>query len=254
MEPLPITRSFGYRQNNIARLQALYGAKPPNAPIQVPPIDFSKDNIVIWVPGTGMGHIPSEVKLEILRRLGQNVSMVNAEYLANWKFLTSMPHGQQTLIAILEHIQRHKRPKTKVYLVGLSQGAMIISDTLAIDKYYDLVTRAVLFGHPSISGSHQEDLGTLKVREFNNFLDPATLEWRGDNLKIIKSLDGVFRGDVLQAVHLLGVAAKNPSETLLLITAGLRYLPFYNSPDDAFGPHNYTHKYKTGISWLLTEQ
>lgn len=246
-----VSSSIAYRGNDhITKLTAIYGRPDPSAQISIPNIDFTKDNIVVWVPGTSMRGIPLELQRELIKKFGNNVSIAIIDYLATWKFLDSMPHGQSTLMATLDYIRRNKRKGTKVYLAGLSQGSMVISDTLTYSRYYNDVTKAILFGHPSVAGAHQASLGANKVREYNNYMDPATIGLKGEPIKILKSLDSFMRGDVLGALYLLRVAALNPSYIPVLLALGMKHVPFY-TPKVVPDPHNYDGRYAEGVDWLI---
>lgn len=248
IEPVAINNPLG--TNNVAELVRRYGPVPAVHPIHVPHIDFSKDNIVVWVPGTSMHHMPEALRHQLIRQFGPTASLATLNYLANWKFTESMPNGMETLKATLDLIKRKKRPGAKVYLIGLSQGALLISDLLTNPIYNSMITKVALMGHPGIAGSHAHLLGASKVKEYNNFMDPATLEWRGDSVRIIKSIDNFMRGNVLGALYLLKVAVHNPAYVGALAVLGMKKLPFYSQVTRLPDPHDYTNQYADAVSWL----
>lgn len=217
-------------------------------PIKVPKIDFSKDVIVIWVPGTNDRHIPPNFS-RYIKQAFKDSTLVLADYTATWNFSVSIPHGIFTLAAILDTIKRNKNKNTKVLLAGHSQGALIIGEVLSKLDYLDLIERAALFSHPGVSRHHYE--GSLKVTEFNSQYDVTTFEWGNtDKEKIIQAVDSFMTGDLVKALYLLRVGLSNPLSTAWLGISSLRLLPvplFKGIP--AF--HNVSEEsYKKAVMYL----
>lgn len=193
--------------------------------VKVPKIDFSKDTIVIWVPGTNDRHIPQHFITHINKTFKNN-TIVLADYLASWNFSESIPHGIFTLSAIFDYIKKNKKKSTKILVAGQSQGALIVGELLAKKDYFDLVDRAVLFSHPGVSKHHYE--GISKVAEFNNKYDFTTFEWGdADKDKIIKAVDSLMTGDLTKSLYLLKVGLSNPLNTAWLGISSLRLLPVF---------------------------
>lgn len=194
-------------------------------PVKIPQIDFSKDVIVVWVPGTNDRNIP-KVFLREINTAFKNSTVVLSDYVATWNFSVSIPHGVFTLAAILNHIKKNKKKNAKVFLAGQSQGALVVGEAMAKKEYFSLVNRAVLFSHPGVSKHHYE--GASKVVEFNNQYDVTTFEWGQsdeDKEKIIRAVDEFMTGDLTKALYLLKVGFKNPLDAAWLGISSLRLLP-----------------------------
>lgn len=221
--------------------------------VKVPQIDFSKDAIIIWVPGTNDRHIPEHFK-QYVRKMFPSNSLVMADYEASWNFSVSIPHGIFTLTSILKHIKKHKGRKTKVYLAGQSQGSLIVGEVMAKKEYSSLVNRAVLFSHPGISKHHYTGMEPEKVIEFNNPLDFTTFDWGATSEKekeeIIKAVDSFMTGDVSKALYLLKVGITNPINSAWLGISSLRLLPvpFFKGIPAFHSVQN--EDYKTAVGYL----
>lgn len=237
--------------NTITTMMARYGTPSAGIPeVKIPAVDFSKDYVVIWVPGTNDHKIPSEFSDYIKRNYGPKASIVMADYQATWDFMTSLPHGYRSLQALLDHVIASKRPGTKIVVAGLSQGSLILSELLTHPKYRKAIHRAALLGHPGMATNHGSDTG--KVWEHNNTLDPSTLEWRGDKPRILYSIHRLRHGDLWAGVYLLKVGLTNPAYAAALVALGVKKLPFRISHSPSVDPHNYTEWYDDAARWLFS--
>jgi hypothetical protein len=222
---------------------------PLDPNITIPKIDFSKDYIILWVPGTDDHNIPAKFAESIRQMFGDNVSLSLCDYMATWQLQSSIANGDATLMQTLDYIRKHKKKSTKVMLAGLSQGSIVISDIMANPAYSSLVTRASLVGHPGVANHHFDNDRT--VREFNNSLDFTTFDWDSDNEKIIQSVDMFLRGDVLAGVSLLKVGLHNPMQILWMAAVSLHRIPFLGFTQLLkTDPHNYTEYLDDAASWL----
>ena len=225
----------------------------PNTPldtnVRIPNIDFSKDYIILWVPGTNDHLVPPKFIESIRQMFGDTASLDLCDYMATWRLQTSIANGQATLMQTLDYVKAHKKKSTKIFLAGLSQGSIIISDILANPKYAGLITRSVLVGHPGVADHHFDY--TDNVREINNPLDFATFDWGGDRQRTIQNVDMFFRGDVFAGVRLLALALHHPLDALWVAALNLHRVPFLGLPsplqDD---PHNYTEFLDDAASFL----
>lgn len=240
--------------NSITSMQVRFpSADLKVPPVRIPNIDLSKKYIVLWVPGTNSHSIPEEFLRDIKQHFGDDATTALVDYEAAWTFRTSMAHGYATLRATLEYLISNMRPGTKILLAGLSQGSMVISELLTNPRYYQLISRAALLGHPGVAANHVHGVPDPKISEFNNPFDPSTLPWRGDPVKIIKSVDSFMRGDILDAVYLLKVAALNPLYTTTLAALGLKNTPFYTLASRIPVPkdiHDYRESMDDAAYWL----
>ena len=215
----------------------------------VPKINFKKKHIILWVPGTNDHQIPAKF-LEMVRQMfGDDAEVVLVDYMATEEYAISRPHGTMTLKATLDHIRRNNTGGSSIYLAGLSQGAMVISDVVSDEKYGRLINRAVLIGHPGVATYHFDN--HPKVKEFNNSLDIVTFKWSEDGDSIIHKVTKFLQGDILAGVSLLGTIVDHPLKSLW---AGLLYLhrvPFLNFPKLLESdPHDYTSSMDDAASWL----
>lgn len=138
-----------------------------NADKALSQIDWSKDTIGLWVPGTG-GH---NVDPKFAQGLGPNTSTVAVDYQSNLDMPTGVATAMETTRLILE--ETAKRGK-KVNLGGHSQGAWVAGEVMANPGMRDKVNKAVLYGHPTQGNAQYDDGKDPKVREINNADDPYT--------------------------------------------------------------------------------
>ena len=223
----PISASTVVASINVANeyLREANRAVPtPPIPVRLPEIDFSKDTIVIWVPGTNDHQIPVGFKEALEDFFLNGYSLAKADYLASWNLTVSITHGINTLEAVLDYIKAHKKPNAKVYLAGESQGSLVISRVLSKAKYYGLVTGAALLGAPGVAKNHFEK--SDKVKEFNNRLDPVTIRWGGMNTEdMIGHVSRVMTGDILAGLNLIGIIFHNPLDVIWLALSNLHKIP-----------------------------
>lgn len=222
----------------------------PVPPIPLPDVDFSKDYIVIWVPGTSDKNIPYEFSETVKLLFKNKADLVMLDYLATWEFNTSMVHGYDQLKRLLDYVSQNKRPGAKIMIAGLSQGSMVISELMMNPKYYNMVSRISLLGHPGLAKNHGSDMG--KAWEFNNRMDPSTLPWRGDKARILHSIDRFFtHKDAIAGMYLLGVGLTNPAYAGALAALGLKHLPLYTPKVGVSDVHNYRGWYDDAANWLF---
>lgn len=180
-------------------------------------IDFSKRDIVIWVPGTSSHgpHRDFEAAVRDAWR-GEGTNLVALEYEATWHLRRSVPTGIATLRLVLEGI-RARGGDHRVLLSGESQGAWIIGETIADPAVGRVVDRAILLGHPWLA-AHQYAAGQdPRVRVINHDGDQVTLPVRGDAtvgldaMIAIRTLQLSRIGDVVRAL------AANPAHGVLML-------------------------------------
>jgi len=214
-----------------------------------PKINFKKKHIILWVPGTNDHAIPAKFIEAVKQMFGDDAEVVMVDYMATPEFAISRPQGVLTLKATLDYIRAHNTGGSKIYLAGLSQGAMVISDIITMPAYSNMVERSVFMGHPGLSTNHFKH--DSKVKEFNNPLDIVTFDWAEDGDMFIQKITKFLRGDILAGVSLLGTIVHHPLESLW---AGLLYLhrvPFLHFPKFLeTDPHDYTASMDDAVSWL----
>lgn len=211
-------------------------------------IDFSKRDIVIWVPGTsnsGPHHAFEAAVRDSYRGSGSN--LVALEYEASWHLRRSVPTGVATLRLVLEGI-RARGGDHRVLLAGESQGAWIIGEAIADPAVSKVVDRAVLLGHPWLA-THQYDRGQdSRVRVINHDGDQVTLPVKGsptvglDAMLAIRTLDLSKAGDLVKAM------ASNPNHGVLMLKNLAFAIPLVKSL--LRNPHVYDGEMTRAVEFL----
>lgn len=130
-------------------------------------IDWTKDRIAIWVPGTFEAGVDGAFRASVDR---PDTSVAAIRYPADVRFTEgSVGTGVQVLKAVL---QRAKDEGKEVVIGGHSQGAWVAGEALSDKGVSSAVSKAVLFGMPSVASSQYESGQDGRVREVNNPDDP----------------------------------------------------------------------------------
>jgi hypothetical protein len=219
-------------------------------------IDFSKRDIVLWVPGTD-GHEVDPYFLrsgEYTSRAGDSISVSAVDYVSTWELRDSCPTGIVTLKLVLQGIKDRLGDKIgdhHILLGGLSQGAWVIGEALADKQYGDIVERAVLFGHPWLA-AHQYNSGQdPRVRVVNHQDDQVTLPVAGSAADGLDAMAAVRMGRLKTSLPLLlRTIAKNPHHGWLLAKGYTYEWPIFKGIwKDA---HNYNNDIVRGYVYLKT--
>ena len=209
-------------------------------------LDFSKRDLVVWVPGTGGHSIAESWKQGADAAFGERASQAFVDYPAEWNVGPSAATGMETLRLVLAGIAE-KGGDHRVLLAGLSQGAWIIGDLMADPKVHAMVDRAVLFGQPGMAQTdyaHRRDAKVLEVSDAN---DPITWEM-DDRDAFLRGMDEATRSKALAAPELLDVALQNPEH-------GAYFAAKLLDPERWSGdhdPHQYAENMADGARWLDT--
>lgn len=217
-------------------------------PPRIPKINFKKKHIILWMPGTNDHLIPAKFLESVRQIFGDTAEVVLVDYPATQQYLNSRADGAYILSGTLDHIRANKSPDSKVYIAGLSQGAMVASMILGNPANMKLIERAVFMGHPGISPNHYDN--HPKVKEFNNFLDPVTFDWAEDKDAFVLKIQKFLQGDIMQGVSLLGTFIHHPIESLIAGITHLHRVPILNFPKLFGEVHDYTEKMDEAASWL----
>ncbi|MCW2950318.1 MAG: hypothetical protein JWN41_1331 [Thermoleophilia bacterium] len=219
-------------------------------------IDFSKRDLMLWVPGTD-GH---EVDSTFARarayaaQPSDSVSLSAVDYMSTWDLRTSCPTGIATLKLVLAGIKARlgaDMANHRVMLGGLSQGAWIIGEVMADRRYSDIVQRAVLMGHPWLA-AHQYNSGQdPRVRVVNHFDDQVTLPVAGSAADGLDTMAAIHTGHL--SSHLpeaIRAIAHNPHHGWLLARGYTYEWPIFKGIwQDA---HNYLEDMLRGYVYLAT--
>jgi hypothetical protein len=212
-------------------------------------IDWSRRDIVVWVPGTdGTTFMPKFAEgMRAAWQPGEG-SAVSLDYQATWHLDTSEPTGEAALRLLLAGIEAHAG-QHRVLLAGLSQGAWIISDVLADPRYRRTVTRAIMFGHPQVSLKHFHDDEDPQVREISHPNDIIAMPITGPRERAIEAMTALQTGAILPNLGLiLSVVLANPKVGTEAIVGRLRGMHLL--PKAKVDNHDYDAEYGEGAKWL----
>ncbi len=209
-------------------------------------IDWTKRDIVIWVPGTSNHTIHRRFEQSVQDSWKGAASLVRLEYEATWHMRRSMPTGIATLRLVLAGIAAHGG-NHRVMLAGESQGAWIIGETLADPMMRRTVSRAVLMGHPWHAAHHYDDGHDHDIAEINHDQDMVAMPVKGD---VTKAFDALIALNTLQLNKvglILGALAANAQHGALLLTSALRATLLRGVLAD---PHDYTNDMRRAVEYL----
>jgi len=234
-------------KDTVSRIPEIFVVGPaPQVPRPLPEIDMSRDVIVIWVPGTSNHNIHPRFERDATLFWGDRASLVLAQYQADWRLSSSIPDGFRELKNIVDYVLKHRRKGQRVVLAGESQGALIIGELMARPEYYAAIDKAVLMGHPGISEKHYDN--DPKVLEINNPADPATFQWPGDAVEIIRNVDKFFKKDMSSIPFFIKTIASAPFLAAHLVGSQLNSIPLFK--EHFPHPHNYSSRMPEAVLWL----
>jgi hypothetical protein len=219
-------------------------------------LDFTKPNLVLWVPATGSHAIPGSFRDAVDRQFGQRASLGLVDYPAEFNFNDSVSTGMETLRLVLAGIAE-RGGNHRVTLAGHSQGAWVIGDAIDTPELARSVDRAVLYGHPSPARVDWSKAGDPNVRQVDDPGDPfaAPIEGGRQALDAIDQLrsgtDGAGQpldlGDQLGRVgQLAKIALANPRLSVYLLEKHIVPADWDNQHD----PHHYDEQYGAGARFL----
>ncbi|MCW2949711.1 MAG: hypothetical protein JWN41_724, partial [Thermoleophilia bacterium] len=224
-------------------------------------IDFSRRDIVIWVPGTNYSGVRPAFRRALRAAQvgagdggGDRASLTALLYEGSWHIRRSLPTGMATLKLVLQGVARRLESSSTehaIYLAGESQGAWIIGEIVADAEVGPLVTRAVLMGHPFVAGHKYGDGQDERVAVINNEGDQVTLGFRGepshglDAMIALRTLQ-LSRG-LSRHVRALGTNLDHVGRMLLSIGY---YVPRIR--ECLRNPHNYNVDMPRAVDFLYT--
>jgi hypothetical protein len=232
------------------------------APVQLPSvaervrailadIDWSQEDILIWVPGTSEHDVPPKAMAELEKQFpGDRVHAIL--YQASWRFRDSIPDGDAVLRGVLEGIRAHGG-RHRVLIGGESQGAWLICNAMNDPRLAQVITRAALWGTPAAAPVRFRDgeNPNAKVREVDNPTDIVTVDLGGGTPKLIDAIDRLARHDALGGLlPLLGYGLTHPKVLATLVGGQLWRIPGVGSKHPS--PHGYDVDLPAGIAFLRT--
>jgi len=218
-------------------------------------IDYSKRDIVIWVPGTSNHgvHTAFEAAVRDSYR-GEGASLSALEYEASWNLRRSLPTGVATMKLVLEGIQQRLAQQGgapgvhRVLLSGESQGAWIIGEAMADPAYGTIVDRAILVGHPWLA-KHQYDAGQdPRVRVINHQGDMVAVKVNGDPTEGLDAMVAIRTLGLTKVGLVLKALANNPGQGVALLKSLTNLIPFVKTV--LRDPHNYSGEMTRAVEYL----
>ncbi|MCW2927741.1 MAG: hypothetical protein JWM86_1709 [Thermoleophilia bacterium] len=207
-------------------------------------IDWSRPDIVLWMPGTNEHVMAGNWKRVASEELARPSSAVLVDYPATMDFEQSVSTGMRTLQLVLAGIASHGGDH-RVLAGGYSQGAWIIGDAMATPEIRDAIDRAALFGHPGLARRHFDDRSDPKVLEANDAHDPVAFAVPDRQLLIDASRD-MARGEAAtHPIRAINAIAQNPE---LSGYWGVRMVD--GERWAGVDPHEYYGSYEPALRWL----
>lgn len=222
-------------------------------------IDFTKRDIMLWVPGTDSSNVHHDFAQAVRYQYGErgDVSVAALRYDAAWALRKSLPTGLATMKFVLEGIKQKlatipasERPR--LLLAGLSQGAWIIGEAAADPALSPVITRAMLVGHPWLAKSQYVDGHDPRIKVLNHPGDQITLPIKGDPAVGLDAMIAVRTGGLGSQ---FGTVAKailaNPLHGVLLLHTQVRdhvkWMRAYLRD-----PHQYGYEMSRMVHYLRT--
>ncbi|MBC7461949.1 MAG: cutinase family protein, partial [Thermoleophilia bacterium] len=218
-----------------------------NAAATVAKIDWSKPDILIWVPGTGVHELDATWTTGAAKQFGDRASVVMVDYPASQDFRGSVSTGMETLRLVLAEIAKRGADGHRVLLGGQSQGSMVIAEAIADPTVHAAVDRVMLYGSMGLALSHYDDGRDAKVVELNDRHDPIRHS-------------GAVREQFMNAVHAkeTGIKLTDIPDLVVGIVGNINLVGYWQTMAndtarwDKSDPHQYTAQHKAGLEWLDT--
>ncbi|MCW2927851.1 MAG: hypothetical protein JWM86_1819 [Thermoleophilia bacterium] len=210
-------------------------------------IDFSRPEIMMWIPGTDGKGVHHDFQLAADYLYGARptgLSLTALPYEASWSLRRSLPTGLATMKLLLHGIKERfaqieaaGRPRPKLLLAGLSQGAWIIGEAMADPELTGLVTRAITVGHPWMARHQYGDGHEPRVRVIGHVGDQITMEVAGSVGTGLDAMIAVRTGQIGKGLgSVVRAILANPLHGVLLLQNQLRNLgwlrPYLSDPHE----------------------
>jgi hypothetical protein len=208
-------------------------------------INWSKPDIALWVPGTGMTGMDPVWTYDAHQQFTDaSVSAIN--YPATVDFASSVSTGMETVRLVLAEIAKRGGDQ-RVMIGGHSQGAWVIGDAMRDPAIHGAIDRAVLYGNPGLAAAHYDDRRDGKVVELNDRHDPVHNSDR-DRRRFMRGLHGIEAG----------ITPQNGVDLVLGAVANSELASYWESMTNDGNrwshadPHVYTAQFRAGLEWLDT--
>ncbi len=181
-------------------------------------IDWSRSDIVVWVPGTDSSIIHPQFAQSMRDAArGRSLTLVRMHHQASWNMRPSVATGIATMRLVLAGIAAHGG-NHRVMLAGESQGAWIIGEALADPLLRAAVDRAVLLGHPWLAAHQYADGHDPDVRVINNPGDLVTIPVTGDPGRGLDAMVAVYTLQWARFPLVARAMLENPVHAVKLIS------------------------------------
>ncbi|MCW2928854.1 MAG: hypothetical protein JWM86_2822 [Thermoleophilia bacterium] len=219
-------------------------------------LDFSRPDLVLWVPATGSHTIPADWQRATTEQFGDRASLALVDYPAATDFNDSVSTGQETLRLVLAGIAE-RGGEHRVSIAGHSQGAWVIGDRIADPTIGRMVDRAILYGHPAPARVDWSRSGDPRVRQVDHPDDPFTWDVTGghqalaaiDEIRDGRGADGhrlEVRDTIQRGLTVAATALVNPALAAYLVGQRVTAQSWEGTRD----PHHYTQAYGSGAGFL----
>lgn len=211
-------------------------------------IDWSKRDIVIYVPGTSNHAVHPEFDKAVRSSWSDGgVSLVRMEYEATWNMRPSVATGLATLKLILAGIAAHGGDH-RVMLAGESQGAWIIGEAAADPMLRPIISRAVMLGHPFVAAHHYDDGHDPDIAEINHRGDQVAAGIKGDVSNAFDAMLAIRQLHVWELPSVVKAVAQNPIHGWMLLMTAVRAIP--GAKLLLRDPHDYSKQMTGAVEFL----
>jgi hypothetical protein len=213
----PISMAGGPFPVDMARAQA-------DARNTLNSIDWSKSDIVIWVPGTDNHNVAPAFEDAVRASWSTGgVSLTKLDYEASWDMRPSVATGIATMKLVLAGIAAHGG-NHRIMLAGESQGAWVIGEALADPMLRKVVDRAMLLGHPGLAAHHYDGTDP-DIREYNHEGDLVAMPVHGDAGKALDAMTAIHQLQLWKFGTMAEAVLANPQQGVALLRTVLAGLP-----------------------------
>ena len=209
-------------------------------------INFDRDVIVIWLPGTNRSGIPQTFAGPAQAAWGAHLSLVELMYPASMDIRQGVATGVATLRLVLQGIAARGKRVT-VHLAGESQGAWTITETMSDPSMRAIVDRVALMSNPWGARHHFVDGHDPRIMEMSRRVDLVARRVRGNIDDTLDAAEAVLKFDLTGLPKLLIAAWHNPGTAAMLAVTGLRLLLPGGRDRD---PHNYEDMMPAAVQFL----
>lgn len=211
-------------------------------------IDFSKRDLVIWVPDSGTHGLNTRFADVVHDSWsGGGASLTHLEYEGSWNLRQSVATGIATLKLVLAEIHR-RGGDHRVLLAGAGQGAWVLAEALADASLRGQFDRAVLFGTPGFAAHRYEDGHDPRVRAITDPNDVFARPVSGDASRVLDAFIAARQKKWYHVLTLAGGFRADPQLGAEMFGIALHDIPLVGHL--VRNPADYTNRYSEAVDWL----